>query len=182
MDDPVDDDWEDENGEDFNPESISEEEIRDVIPKHVEQTIDGDDEALSHSASRFLSIRDRTHLITQTPPSSGSSNGLSSTSDLLTRRGARRISPPFADAREYVGPGSSTDGVQYLRPITPTQPLMEDGDLNEPSLRTPTMMETFSSDGPLTPTNNAGPFVFDGSAGRVVGRTEVDISETDHAL
>lgn len=42
------------------------------------------------------------------------------------------------------------------------------------------MTDNFTHDGPMTPTNNAGPFVFDGSAGRVIGRTDVDgISETD---
>ncbi|KAI9872406.1 MAG: hypothetical protein M1830_001689, partial [Pleopsidium flavum] len=56
----------------------------------------------------------------------------------------------------------------------------QDGDtsqLTEPSstLRatTPTAGETLGPEGPMTPRNDAGPFVFDGSAGRASGRRAV---------
>ena len=57
----------------------------------------------------------------------------------------------------------------YLRPVTPTQSLVEDNNANTDHSRTPSS-EMLSNDGPMTPTNNAGPFVFDGSAGRPSSR------------
>ena len=58
--------------------------------------------------------------------------------------------------------------MQFLRPIIPSQPLMGDNSLNRDNVGTPTL-ELLNGDGPMTPTNNAGPFVFDGSAGRSSG-------------
>jgi len=136
-----------------------------------------DDNALAFSTSN-LRIRNGINTAPQLARSSEPTNASNASSELLIRRGARRISPPFTPAREYSEPEAPSLSGQYLRPITPTQPLFGEAGLNEPSSRTPTTTDHFIHDGPMTPTNNAGPFVFDGSAGRV-GRTDVDgISET----
>ena len=60
----------------------------------------------------------------------------------------------------------------YLRPITPTQPLMGEEGFSPDDQSHPHLMpvDSVTSDGPMTPTNSAGPFVFDGSAGRAGGR------------
>lgn len=176
VDDPVDDDWEDHHGAESSPEMNSPNAANGLsIAEQDELVTDGDD-FLAQAASN-LTIRNGPHSAPQTSTVSGPTN-------LLSRRGARRITPPYTPAREHSNPEAPTGPVQYLRPITPTQPLLGDEDNNESSsLRTPTMTDNFSHDGPMTPTNNAGPFVFDGSAGRVIGRTDVDgISETNIAI
>ena len=94
---------------------------------------------------------------------------------ILNRRNAQRYSPSLTPDQQPASFGN------YLRPITPTAPLTVDDDLAAASsgahasngengilarLLTPTTTENFVADGPMTPTNSAGPFVFDGSAGR----------------
>lgn len=148
------------------------------IPEQDELAIDGGND-LAYKTSN-LTIRNGTNSTPQLARASDPISGLNLSSDLLVRRGARRISPPLTPAREHLNSEARSIPVQYLRPITPSQPLLGDEGLNESSLRTPTMTDHFTHDGPMTPTNNAGPFVFDGSAGRVIGRADVDgISETD---
>ncbi len=97
---------------------------------------------------------------------------------LLSRRNARRVSPPYAHGigepipeRSEDTSSSSSNFQNYLRPITPSQPLMPDDGLmpNDefpPALGASTPSDILVADGPMTPRNNAGPFVFDGSAGR----------------
>lgn len=71
----------------------------------------------------------------------------------------------------------------YLRPITPTDPVLREDVTPNGS---PSALGTgadLTNDGPMTPTNNAGPFVFDGSAGRAAGRRTVAgmVQETESA-
>jgi hypothetical protein len=57
---------------------------------------------------------------------------------------------------------------RFSRPVTPIQSLSRDDQMTpdgSPSGRG----EILGRDGPITPTNHAGPFVFDGSGGRRVG-------------
>ena len=97
------------------------------------------------------------------------------TPSILNRRNAQRYSPLLTPDQQPASYGN------YLRPITPTAPLTVDDDLvaassgvsasngesgNLARVLTPTTTENFVADGPMTPTNSAGPFVFDGSAGR----------------
>ena len=99
---------------------------------------------------------------------------------ILNRRNAQRCSPSLSPNLEPSSYGN------YLRPITPTAPLSVDSDLpmvgtsiggvnggagdgensNLARVLTPTTTENFVGDGPMTPTNSVGPFIFDGSAGR----------------
>lgn len=71
----------------------------------------------------------------------------------------------------------------YLRPITPTEPILQEDVTPNGSPSALATGADLTSDGPMTPTNNAGPFVFDGSAGRAAGRRTVAgmVQETESA-
>lgn len=71
----------------------------------------------------------------------------------------------------------------YLRPITPTEPIIQDDVTPNGSPSALAAGVDLANDGPMTPTNNAGPFVFDGSAGRAAGRRTVAsiVQETESA-
>lgn len=165
IEDPEDGNWEDENGTESSPEMAP---THDMILEQEEMAMGGGDHSLSNTTSRLLSVRDDNHSIPSVTTPSDSTNGANTAPSLLTRRGARRISPPFSYAGNHSAPRSTSGAVQFLRPITPTQPFLGTENTNESALRTPTT-DMLIHDGPMTPTNNAGPFVFDGSAGRRVG-------------
>jgi len=147
------------------------------ICEEGELSLDREGEALAIATSKFLSV----HEPDPPPPASSSLSDPSISSDppldLLYRRGARKIMPPFPPATESPTVRTTSGQIEYLRPITPTQPLMGNGELDESVMRTPTM-DSLANDGPMTPTNNAGPFVFDGSAGRAGSGVERSCSET----
>lgn len=167
IEDPEDGNWEDENGTESSSEMGPTNDTNDMIPEQEDIAIDGKDNGLSNTTARLLSVRDDRHSTPSVTTSSEPANGANTGPGLLTRRGARRISPPFSYAGNQSTSRSSSGAVQFLRPITPTQPLLGTEDFNQSALRTPTT-EMLIHDGPMTPTNNAGPFVFDGSAGRRV--------------
>ena len=167
IEDPEDGNWEDENGTESSSEMGPTNDTNDMIPEQEDIAIDGKDNGLSNTTARLLSVRDDRHSTPSVTTSSEPANGANTGPGLLTRRGARRISPPFSYAGNQSTSRSSPGAVQFLRPITPTQPLLGTEDFNQSALRTPTT-EMLIHDGPMTPTNNAGPFVFDGSAGRRV--------------
>lgn len=167
IEDPEDGNWEDENGTESSPEIGPTHDTNDMIAEQREMAMGGEDNGLSNTASRLLTVRDDSHSTSSVTASSDPTNGANTAPGLLTRRGARRISPPFSYAGDQSASKSTPGAVQFLRPITPTQPLLGTEDFNDSALRTPTT-EMLIHDGPMTPTNNAGPFVFDGSAGRRV--------------
>ena len=174
VDDPENDSWEDENCHDLSPDMSAfpsmdpDFDANGVLPDHDEPGLNGEVNGLSHATSR-VSINNSRH--STPPPAShpGPNGETNATSSLLNRRGTRCTSPTITAADEHPIPPVPSTHIQYLRPITPTEPLMGDGVLNDPSIRTPTLTENYTHDGPMTPTNNAGPFVFDGSA---VGSSE----------
>ena len=126
-----------------------------------EVAVDGDD-ALANSPSIFQDVADEGRLSPSATTSSDPTN--SAENDLLACRGARPIPAPFSIEQDSSTPASTSSGrIDYLRPITPTGPLMG-LDINGDSISTPTA-EQLVEQGPMTPTNTAGPFVFDGSAG-----------------
>ena len=163
----------DEDGTSSSPEVMAFPLSNGSISEHEDLGMDGMEEELSSTTSRKLVITNDTHLTPSSTNSSDPNNASSVSPNLLVRRGARRISPPFPAAAEQSEATSASGPIQYLRPITPTQPLMGD-EPNEASLRTPTTTDMLLHDGPMTPTNNAGPFVFDGSAGRAGGHRMVN--------
>lgn len=125
------------------------------------------DENLAQAASRMLSI-EGDHALTPvtTSVSDPTSTASSATTSLLGRRGVPPMPSPFAGTERLRVARSTSENVELLRPNTPTEPHVEAPDHTD---ITPTA-EQLSTDGPLTPTNNAGPFVFDGSAGRADNR------------
>ena len=119
----------------------------------------------------------------------------SPSTSILNRRNAQRHSPsltpePENNVSRSIEQQTISSYGNYLRPITPTAPLTVDNDItsagaattdypngrfvrpgqggsdNIGRVSTPRTTEKFVVDGPITPTNSAGPFVFDGSAGR----------------
>ena len=175
IEDPEDGNWEDENGTESSPEMAPIHDTNDMIPEQEEMAMSGEDKGLSNSTSRLLSVRDGSYPTPSVMTPSDSTNGANTAPGLLTRRGARRVSPPFPHAENQSASKCTSGAVQFLRPITPTRPFSGTEDLNESALRTPTT-DMLIHDGPMTPTNNAGPFVFDGSAGR-----RVDNGLSEHA-
>ena len=167
IEDPEGGNWEDENGTESSPEMGPSHDINDVLPEDDGMAMGGEDDGLSNTTARLLTVRDANHSIPSVATSSDSINDATSAPGLLTRRGARRISPPFSRAADRSSSKSTSGSAQFLRPITPTQPLLGTEEFDESAVRTPTT-DMLIHDGPMTPTNNAGPFVFDGSAGRRV--------------
>lgn len=181
IEDTGDGDWEDENDTGSSPEVAATHATNGFISAHDESANDGDDDVLSRITSRVLSMRDDPNLKPTLTNSSDSIGGLSTSISLHARRGAHRISPPFLPSSEQPNTRHGAGRVQLLRPVTPTQPLLGVEALNEPSIRTPGT-DILMHDGPMTPTNNAGPFVFDGSAGRAAGRrADAVVSESAEA-
>ena len=184
VDDPNDEDWEDEEHEvELNRVETHGTNAVPSISEHNDEDVGN-----AASTSRLLSIRNGADESPISPvfPMDGipDSSDIAATpreTSLLSRRAARRISPPegslgngsqfsaspFRSPEEH----NPTFG-HYLRPITPTQPLLQDEEMasnggSPPAqLSGPNAAEMLIADGPMTPTNNAGPFVFDGSAGR----------------
>ncbi|KAL8951711.1 MAG: hypothetical protein Q9222_002324 [Ikaeria aurantiellina] len=150
----------------------------------AQREIEQEDESLADVTARQLSVRNgggpapgtTEYAGVDAPPPSRSapvpnletSHKSSETTTLFNRRNGRFVSPPHhqrlsSTAEEQLGSiPFPQDG--YLRPITPTQPLLGDMAGREPS--TGDILTPGSEIGPMTPTNTAGPFVFDGSAGR----------------
>lgn len=183
VDDPNDDRW-----EEVDPEELGklEPNAPDAMPAALDMDDDGGE--LATNTSRLLSIRNATdEALTEHQPAPLDPTLLSSgdsSSSLLSRRNARHASPPQNilgnDASLSFGsiPEQMSSFTDYLRPITPTQSLLHDDELTpnteSPGTLDPTPSATeMLADGPMTPTNNAGPFVFDGSAGRVAGQRVV---------
>ncbi|KAL9050979.1 MAG: hypothetical protein Q9206_004873 [Seirophora lacunosa] len=184
------DDWEDEEAssgsvaDEKNASSASE-----ISREAAQQEIEHEDDDLAGMTSRQLSVRNGgdppTHTIESTgvdaPPPSRSAptpntdgGSLSSSlPSLLNRRNARHVTPPrcerlpaTAEEQSTAVPLSQDD---FLRPITPTQAFLAAGDIFHRDAMMGDAITPGSELGPMTPTNHAGPFVFDGSAGRDSG-------------
>ncbi len=181
VDDPdaLEEEWEDEPNEHSpSPEVNEGSEMNGVVSETARLPNHDEDESLETMSARLTSV------ILEADPSAvlSSSQTEESKQTLLSRRNARRVSPPYAHRigepipERFEGTSNSSSNFHnYLRPITPTQPLMPDDGVSPndefpSSIRTSTPSDILASDGPMTPTNNAGPFVFDGSAGRAGGR------------
>ena len=128
-----------------------------IVLEHGEHQITSDNSGtpLMHDPTVILDGGHRTPSVTTTP-------------DVVSRV------MPSASLLERRNAAGTEQGVRlpsesYLRPVTPTQSSMENESAGQDHSRTPTT-EMLNGDGPMTPTNNAGPFVFDGSAGRTSGR------------
>ncbi|KAI4230167.1 MAG: hypothetical protein L6R36_000280 [Xanthoria steineri] len=157
-------------------------------PSHeaAQRALDEEDTSLATATTRQLSVRNgmdpppesAEYTGVDAPPPSRSAlsptadRGTASSSlpNLLNRRNAQGITPPrhMPLPSTVEGQALTTPLSQhvFLRPITPSQSLLADGDFLSREATTSDAMTPGSEIGPMTPTNNAGPFVFDGSAGR----------------
>ena len=171
VDDPNDVRWEDDDAEESEASKLEIDGAK--VPAALPESSE-DDESLAASTSRKLSIRNEA-FESRPEARSGPQTSASSSApqpSLLSRRNFAN-STPFSlgpNFQEAMAPEN------YLRPITPTRPLMHDDDLtpSNESVMYPAMTPNalaMLGDGPMTPTNDAGPFVFDGSAGRAVGNS-----------
>lgn len=115
-------------------------------------------------------------------PSPGKSDQLatnnSTSGSLLSRRNVSNNSLLQRGIRAARPGGSDQNSCSPKAPRSPTNPQQRDAtQLVGPSssllATTPTAAEVLGPDGPMTPMNDAGPFVFDGSAGRAEGRRAV---------
>ncbi|KAL8649133.1 MAG: hypothetical protein Q9210_004580 [Variospora velana] len=184
------DDWEDEEASSGSAADGKESSPSNGISREAAQEeIEHEDNDLASMTSRQLSVRNGgdppTHAIESTgvdapPPSraapspnadgASSSSSSSSLPSLLNRRNARRVTPPRHERLPSTAEEQSTSlplaPDAYLRPITPTQAFLAAGDFFHRDAMMGDAITPSSELGPMTPTNNAGPFVFDGSAGR----------------
>ncbi|KAL9603076.1 MAG: hypothetical protein Q9219_001440 [cf. Caloplaca sp. 3 TL-2023] len=187
------DDWEDEDGS--NGSEVDEDKgpvTNGTSPDAAQQEIDMEDDSLANATSRQLAVRngidppsdsiEYTGVDAPPPsraaasPDASRTNAAKSPPNLLNRRNARGITPPNhvplpATVEEQLSNLSLTRD-SYLRPMTPGQ-----ASLGYTEFFTREAIDAItpgSELGPMTPTNNAGPFVFDGSAGRDTVRRSMD--------
>jgi len=156
-------DWEDEDIEPpENREMNTTPPVNGVDHEGGEVGVKEGDSAMAQSTSERQVNTAENQITPSTTTSSDPTN--SASNDLLSRRGARPTAPPFPNEQDLSMPiRTASSRIDYLRPITPTGPLMG-LDMSGDSILTPTT-EQLVEQGPMTPTNTAGPFVFDGSAG-----------------
>lgn len=163
--------WEDDDADELDKVETDGANAEDYAPGAGE-----DDEGLATSTSRILSIRDGSEQPSPPvmQPKQQQSAPITTTGQpsILIRRNFAN-SAPFSLGTMPQPPLASRD---YLRPITPIGSLLPDEDVtpNSESVSLPAMtpgVMALLADGPMTPTNNAGPFVFDGSAGRTPGHS-----------
>ncbi|MCJ1463523.1 hypothetical protein MMC07_002131 [Pseudocyphellaria aurata] len=124
------------------------------------------------------------------PSSSANRLNASTSSSIIDRRIASRMTTLQQSSEDLSSrskpdetPRRASNYANRLRPITPTEPILQEDLTPDGSPSALTTGADLSSDGPMTPTNNAGPFVFDGSAGRAAGRSTVAglVHETESA-
>lgn len=98
------------------------------------------------------------------PNESSAADGLARNSTLLSRRQANKpASPEIASVSNAIDvPGRSGSSGANLEPARTQTP---DGE------------RIINGEGPLTPRNDAGPFILDGSAGRASGQRVIAINE-----
>lgn len=167
VDDPNNVSWEEEDAE---GSEIGKSETDGVNAATVLPASSEDDDSIVAATSR-VSIQNATEETMSDPKTAprGPPSVSSPPSSLLARRNFAN-STPFSLGPDFQ---QTSNTGNYLRPITPTQSLFSHDDATpNVELANPAMEQNvleLLSNGPMTPTNNAGPFVFDGSAGGAVG-------------
>ena len=167
------------NGEDAM-EAESNEELNDNASDNV------NDKVLSTMTTRNLSIANLINPESSPPNPSEQTAAPAPATNLLTRRIGSRTAPPrpgeVSNATSLdIDPRNSLSSNRST--ATTSQPPPDEAPTAEASstLRatTPSPLEMLGADGPTTPRNDAGPFVFDGSAGRGSGpRMVASLAET----
>ncbi|KAL8661175.1 MAG: hypothetical protein Q9202_005832 [Teloschistes flavicans] len=181
------DDWVDEDGSHGSVAGADEAEVQssDGPQAAVKQALSKEDESLADITSRQLSVRNGIeppresveYTSVDTPPPSRATlspapdgNDSTTSPTLLNRRNGRHVTPPrhvplpSMTEEELVNMPLSRDA--FLQPTTSMQTFLGNGDFLHREALLGDAITPGSELGPMTPTNNAGPFVFDGSAGR----------------
>lgn len=180
--DPDERDWEDYEGDDEqNQDHLdnSDRAISEITGVNREFPPRIEDKSSASAQSKVLSLRPKIGSAptdnTSGPPSAGNAPTSQFVSSIINRRNtSRRQSTqqpqPVDEQSSLARSDEIARRTANLRPITPTQPNLRDVDTlpnnSAPARETTPTGADLVSDGPMTPTNNAGPFVFDGSAGR----------------
>ena len=182
VDDLDDEVWEDdENGGDMesnnpNTNRVNEQSTNIMIPAVSEN------HSLAASSQIDLPIRGRvdgpsdSNLAPSFPTPADQMEHPSTMSNIISRRNASHTTLQITNSDLFGSTPRDTNQQNpntgdHLRPVTPTNALRENMDTppnGSPSVEEVT--EYLAAYGPMTPTNNAGPFVFDGSAGRTSNR------------
>ncbi|KAI4173960.1 MAG: hypothetical protein LQ343_002728 [Gyalolechia ehrenbergii] len=181
------DDWDDEeasNGSEIDEKKNTT--SNGASPDAAQQEIEQEDSSLATMTSRQLSVRngidpppdsvEYTGVDAPPPscaapsPNAARKNNSSTAPNLLNRRNARGITPPnqlpLPSTAEEQSSNLPLSQDADLPPMTPAQAFLGHGDFFSRDAMMGDAITPGSELGPMTPTNNAGPFVFDGSAGR----------------
>ncbi|KAL9587433.1 MAG: hypothetical protein Q9212_000249 [Teloschistes hypoglaucus] len=181
------DDWVDEDGSHASVAGADEAEVQgsDGLQEAAKHALNHEDEALADITSRQLSVRNGIDPppesveyagVDAPPPSRAALSPASDVGDstaaptLLNRRNGRHVTSP----RHMPLPSMTEEDLAnmplsrdaFLRPTPSTHPFLGNGDFLHREALLGDAITPGSELGPMTPTNNAGPFVFDGSAGR----------------
>lgn len=184
--DPDERDWEDYEGDDEqNQDHLdnSDRAISEITGVNREPPPRAEDKSSASAQPKVLSLRPKvgsasTDNISVSPSAINAPPSQFVSSIINRRNTSRRQSSqqpqPVDEQSSLARSDEITRRTANLRPITPTQPDLRDIDVTPPNDSPPARETTptgadLASDGPMTPTNNAGPFVFDGSAGRAAG-------------
>lgn len=184
--DPDERDWEDYEGDDEqNQDHLdnSDRAISEITGVNREPPPRAEDRPSASAQSNVISLRPKVGSAstdnTSDSPSAINTPPNQFVSSIINRRNATRRQStqqpqPVDEQSSLARSDEITRRTANLRPITPTQPNLRDVDVTQPNDSPPARETTptgadLASDGPMTPTNNAGPFVFDGSAGRAAG-------------
>ena len=132
-------------------------------PMHMEETPEESTGITSH----LLSVDESGRAASNHTTTSDSLNHLTSSASISERRNEANV-----ESFDFRLP--STQSIDS-DPHTPTVPLTIQTDSQRRTSQTPTM-DMLVSEGPLTPTNTAGPFIFDGGAGAGSRRSTEDAS------
>lgn len=140
----------------------------------------GEEEHPARTSSRILSVQNGqgpspslSNFVSYVSKSTDQAVGSNTPTNLAYRRNASRTNTqsftgdPTASGFNTIGRGGPSF-LSYARPATPIQSLPRD-DETTPDGSPSAGGELLATDGPMTPTNHAGPFVFDGSGGRRTG-------------
>lgn len=183
VDDADEEQWDEEGvGKDLNPNDFPMGGSNGIHSEHPAFSIVPAEEHSTMTTSRILSVQNgqgpfpiisnfASYLSRSTDPTVGSATSTS----IINRRAASRANTqsfggdPAASRRDTVDKGGPSFP-NYPRPITPIQTHSRDFEIT-PDGSPSGGAEMLATDGPMTPTNHAGPFVFDGSAGRRNGQS-----------
>ncbi len=190
VDDPDERLWEDLSDDEDKPngEDLENDILYGVNIEHTRHTKGVEDGSPAPVPSKVLSIRSKAGSLPAefaSGPSASNIEGPNASpsqfvSNIISRRHVcRRASThqPCDDespSRSDETTRETSNLVHHIRPITPNPPNLHNVAVTPPNesptvrAATPTAAD-LAGDGPMTPTNNAGPFVFDGSAGRAAG-------------